>query len=86
MIESNDSSETETDPDGPGDFYYPFSGLRLVDNAGLRVSRELFNAIATANERRTDTDSYPQRAGESVGALAWAIRELEIQLSRLSQA
>ncbi len=68
---------SEVDPDGPSDFFYPFSDLRLVDNAGLRVSRELFDALATLNEQ--GSSSYAATVGSSIGALAWAVRELEIQ-------
>ena len=77
MIKPEDS---ETDPDGPGDLFYPFSDLRLVDNPPeLRVSRELFANLATLHEQQTS--SYAATAAASIGALAWAVRELEIQLS-----
>ena len=53
-------------------------GLRLVNNSELPVSRQLFDCLATAHER--PEVSYLETAAASIGLLAWAVRELEMQL------
>jgi hypothetical protein len=68
--------------DGPGDFYYPFSNLRLATVAReLRITRELVDEIATATE--DPTLSAYQKACVWAGMCAGAIEQLESQLVAL---
>jgi hypothetical protein len=68
--------------DGPGDFFYPFSSLRLHKlPEELRITRDLQEAIATTMEDRTLTEGASACVG--VGLCLWAIQELETELVAL---
>lgn len=77
-----DVHPVDIDPDGPSDFFYPFSGLRLLGvPEALRITRQLRDAIAETLEDPTLTDGGKARTG--VGACLWAIGELEAELLAL---
>jgi hypothetical protein len=79
----NEINPAGLDPDGPGDLFYPFNGLRTLTIAGeLRITRELRDAIATTLEDSTLTDDGG-KARTAVGALLWAVGELESELAAL---
>jgi hypothetical protein len=68
--------------DAPGDFFYPFSNLRLrkVDPE-LRITGDLHDSIATTSE--DPTLSCNGKAAAWVGACLWAIGQLETELVAL---
>ena len=79
---TEDTNSVDVDPDGPGDLYVPFSGLRLREvPAELRVTRKLYNSITRTSE--DPTLSGNEKAAAWVGACLWAIWELETELVTL---
>jgi len=71
--------------DGPGDFHYPFSNLRLREvPPDLRITSELYEGIATTSEN--PTLSAHQKVGEWVGACLWGIEQLERELVAMREA
>jgi hypothetical protein len=79
---TEDITPVGVDPDGPSDFFYPFSGLRLIKvPEELRITRELREAIAETLEDPTLADGGKARTG--VGACLWAVGELEAELLAL---
>lgn len=68
--------------DAPGDFFYPFSNVRLWRTpADLRVTRAFCDSIATTSEDPTLGPNV--KAAGWIGACAWAIQELEAELLAL---
>jgi hypothetical protein len=79
---TEDITPVGVDPDGPGDLFYPFSGLRLLNvPEELRITRQLRDAIAETLEDPSLADGGKARTG--VGACLWAIGELEAELVAL---
>ena len=77
-----DVNPVDVDPDGPGDLYVPFSGLRLREvPAELRVTRKLYNSITRTSE--DPTLSGYGKASAWVGACLWGIEELDRELVAL---
>jgi hypothetical protein len=79
---TEDMTPVGVDPDGPGDFFYPFSNLRLATvPRELRITRELVDEIAAAEE--DPTLSAYQKACIWAGMCAGAIEQLEAELVAL---
>jgi hypothetical protein len=79
---TEDRNLVGVDPDGPGDFFYPFSNLRLRKvHPELRITSDLHGSIATTSENPTLTGNG--KAAAWVGACLWAIGELEAELVAL---
>jgi hypothetical protein len=76
------NSSMDIDPDGPGDFFYGFSNLRLFKfPESLRITSELQAAIATADEDPT-LDGFG-KASVWAGLCLWAVQELETEMVAL---
>jgi hypothetical protein len=79
---TDDVAPVDVDPDGPGDFFYPFSNLRLATvSPELRITRELLDEIATAAE--DPTLSAYGKASIWAGMCVAAIEQLERELLAL---
>jgi hypothetical protein len=77
-----DVNPVDVDPDGPGNFYYPFSNLRLATvPEDQRITRELLDSIATTAEDPTLTAHA--KASMWAGLCLAAIGELESELLAL---
>jgi hypothetical protein len=70
------------DPDGPSDFFYLFSNLRLATvSPEFRITRDLLDSIATTAE--DPTLNAHAKASVWVGACLGAIGQLETELVAL---
>jgi hypothetical protein len=79
---TEDMNPIDVDLDGPGDFFYPFSELRLYQlPEELRISCALLGAMATTMEDPTRTPY--QKAANWVTECLWAIKELETEFVAL---
>jgi hypothetical protein len=79
---ADDVTPVDVDPDGPGDFFYPFCNLRLATvSPELRITRELVDEVATAAEDPTLTAHG--KAFVWAGMCVAAIERLETELVAL---